>query len=63
MKRANESSRKTGIRILKPTSHSRVRDVIYDFTGMSGISDDVTEIPGMSNDVKEECYIIVMMSR
>ena len=45
------------------TFDSQSRDVIYDFTGMSGMSyditgmsgksNDVTEIPGMSNDARE----------
>ena len=30
----------------------RSRDVIYDVTGISGMSNDVT---GMSSDVREEC--------
>ena len=36
-----------------PSFCPRLRDVIYDVTGMSGMLHDVTEMPGMSHDVTE----------
>ena len=35
--------------------HPQLRDVIYDVTGMSGMSHDVTGLSRMSHDITKEC--------
>ena len=47
-----------GIPVVEKDRHgdsfgSRLREVIYDVTGMFGISNDVTGLSGMSHDVTE----------